>query len=243
MTRALGWIDPGTLGRAPHTGWRALDAPRVVGELRLGTVPERVLSQGSVGCCTATSTGIAVEALAPLAGYAPELPDIVSLYARGRAALGRAHDDTGAMLGDVVAALRRGWEPARADLPAWGPAWTAPPPVLPDDAPRLINTEALDFDVATIAWELALGFPVVVGLRITAAWDDGPATLPEPAGESVGGHAVTLVGFSSERRAWRVRNSWGPEWGDRGEAWLPWSWTVPPWCGEVWALRAVRRFP
>ena len=33
---------------------------------------------------------------------------------------------------------------------------------------------------------------------------------------SVGGHAVSLVGFNDEGRYWIVRNSWGPDWGEGG---------------------------
>jgi C1A family cysteine protease len=34
--------------------------------------------------------------------------------------------------------------------------------------------------------------------------------------KSVGGHAVSLVGFNDEGRYWIVRNSWGPDWGENG---------------------------
>lgn len=33
-------------------------------------------------------------------------------------------------------------------------------------------------------------------------------------------HAVTLVGWSCERNAWKILNSWGPEWGDDGALWV-----------------------
>ena len=34
--------------------------------------------------------------------------------------------------------------------------------------------------------------------------------------KSVGGHAVSLVGFNDVERYWIVRNSWGPDWGEQG---------------------------
>lgn len=39
-------------------------------------------------------------------------------------------------------------------------------------------------------------------------------------GSMVGGHAVSLVGFDDQKRAWLIRNSWGPEWGEGGFAWM-----------------------
>lgn len=42
----------------------------------------------------------------------------------------------------------------------------------------------------------------------------------EPTGSIVGGHAYALTGYSAERRAFRVLNSWGMSWGHKGRAWL-----------------------
>lgn len=40
---------------------------------------------------------------------------------------------------------------------------------------------------------------------------------------SVGGHAVSLVGFSDEGRYWIVRNSWGADWGENGYVRFSWD--------------------
>lgn len=42
----------------------------------------------------------------------------------------------------------------------------------------------------------------------------------ESEGRVLGGHAMTVTGYDDERRAFRVRNSWGPSWGDRGSLWM-----------------------
>ncbi len=36
------------------------------------------------------------------------------------------------------------------------------------------------------------------------------------AGDYAGGHAVTIVGYDDEARAWIVKNSWGTDWGESG---------------------------
>jgi cathepsin L len=33
-------------------------------------------------------------------------------------------------------------------------------------------------------------------------------------------HAVLLVGWDDDRGAWKIKNSWGPRWGDKGFAWI-----------------------
>lgn len=241
-----GWLAPEELSAAPHAGVRTASAGALYDlppALELGGMPP-VYDQGQVGSCTAEASAAAVEILLPRAGYAAERPDRAALYRRARDAYGGGVADAGASLADTITALRRGWEKeAREPSLVWGDDWTREAPSRSTDAPRIVNAEALDFDVPTIAWELAQGHPVAVGLRITAQWEGlPPRTMIEaPAGDVVGGHAVVLVGYSQSASAWRVRNSWGEGWGDRGYAWLPWSWTRAPWCGEVFAVRAVRR--
>lgn len=39
-------------------------------------------------------------------------------------------------------------------------------------------------------------------------------------GSFAGGHAYMLVGANRERGVFRIQNSWGPNWGQRGRAWI-----------------------
>lgn len=41
--------------------------------------------------------------------------------------------------------------------------------------------------------------------------------------KKAGGHAVALVGFDDEKKAWLIKNSWGEEWGESGYAWISYS--------------------
>ncbi len=41
--------------------------------------------------------------------------------------------------------------------------------------------------------------------------------------KKAGGHAVALVGFDDEKRAWLIKNSWGEDWGESGYAWISYS--------------------
>ena len=53
-------------------------------------------------------------------------------------------------------------------------------------------------------------------------WPSGSFTnvLNNCGGELPNAHMVLIVGWSDELGAWRIRNSWGPDWGENGEAWL-----------------------
>jgi hypothetical protein len=243
-TRRLGWLPPQAVGRAPHTGARTAVAgfAGLREQVLIDHLPA-VFDQASVGSCTAQALAAGVEALLPRAGYAAERPDRAALYRREREMIGTTHEDSGAIIADGIAVLSQGWEREEGEPPGtWGDRWTRPARALSPVAPRLINAEPLDFDVATICTELDAGHPVVVGLQVTRDWETFTGdTLPEPTGDVIGGHAVLLVGYDLALRCFRVRNSWGSAWRDGGYAWLPWAWIRAPWCGEAHALRAVRR--
>lgn len=42
-------------------------------------------------------------------------------------------------------------------------------------------------------------------------------------GPSLGGHAVSLVGYDDNKQAWLIRNSWGEEFGENGFAWISYA--------------------
>ncbi len=66
--------------------------------------------------------------------------------------------------------------------------------------------------------------PVVVAMRVFPSfedWDGGSNYRHDPDVEfQVDFHAVTVVGYDDERRALKIINSWGTEWGDDGFFWM-----------------------
>lgn len=85
-----------------------------------------------------------------------------------------------------------------------------------------IATYLWAWDVATLkGWILSGQGTVVVGTM----WFDGMFTPDaqgyiHPTGPEAGGHAYLLAGFSQERDAFRIVNSWGRGWGESGRAWI-----------------------
>ena len=72
--------------------------------------------------------------------------------------------------------------------------------------------------------EIARDRPVVIGMRVSEKFKDfkGKSNFEELISESEtrGGHAMTVVGYDDARQAFRLVNSWGQQWGDRGFAWI-----------------------
>jgi hypothetical protein len=58
----------------------------------------------------------------------------------------------------------------------------------------------------------------------------------EPKREDFFGlHAITCVGYDDEKQAFRIVNSWGPNWGDAGFLWLSQDF-VRQWACEGWGV-------
>lgn len=72
--------------------------------------------------------------------------------------------------------------------------------------------------------EIARDRPVVIGMIVSEKFKDfrGKSNFDELISESAtrGGHAMTVVGYDDARQAFRLVNSWGQQWGDRGFAWI-----------------------
>ena len=72
---------------------------------------------------------------------------------------------------------------------------------------------------------LARGVPVVFAMPITKDYErwhgDGVFRQAERIGDNW--HAMALVGYDEDRQAFRLINSWGPNWGDHGYAWIDYA--------------------
>lgn len=46
-------------------------------------------------------------------------------------------------------------------------------------------------------------------------------------------HAMALVGYDDGKKAFRLRNSWGKQWGDQGSIWVDYDYFMNKFCTEV----------
>lgn len=67
------------------------------------------------------------------------------------------------------------------------------------------------------------GHPVVIGMKVNNAFQrlDGNTVFSDAApAPGEGGHAMVVAGYDESRRAFRLFNSWGDDWGDKGFGWV-----------------------
>jgi C1A family cysteine protease len=66
---------------------------------------------------------------------------------------------------------------------------------------------------------LASGFTFLLGFDVYENFESSVGSdgvVPAPQGQVLGGHEVLVIGYDDSTGRFKVRNSWGPDWGDHG---------------------------
>ncbi len=194
---------------------------------KLGIKP---YNQYDMGSCTANAMAAAIQFLQKLEKQPKNMPSRLFTYFISREIGGTVNEDGGAYIRDVVKAtnkqgfiFEKQWTYTRKNL------FTRPSEELFQDATtrRIDRYERIeDGNVAKMMSCLAEGFPFIFGMVVfnrpfEIARVTGAMPMPTKKDENIGGHAVLCIGYDAKRKAFKVRNSYGQSWGDKGHFWLP----------------------
>lgn len=204
----------------------------------------KVLDQGSTSACVAHAVGMAVYGRARKLGLVAVEPAYLAIYdfARGRGKpMASPLVDEGCMPSDAMASLIGEGVPSFGTWPEVRPGETyaralersvnlTPPWDVQQvaTAHRIAGWYRIDTDhkarVEDICQALAKGYPVPFGTEVDEAFQDHKGkTVVGPAGpRTIGGHMMLIVGYRTNdngKREFRILNSWGVTFGDRGFAW------------------------
>ena len=84
-------------------------------------------------------------------------------------------------------------------------------------------------DIKEVKNQVNAGYPVVIGTEVDQGFQAGKRlgltdyVWKAAIGKVIGGHAMLVVGFDDTRRAFKVMNSWGRNWGNDGYCWVDYS--------------------
>jgi hypothetical protein len=85
---------------------------------------------------------------------------------------------------------------------------------------RRVNTA----DIKEVKAHLNANYPVMFGALIDTVFQFGPpssgSVWSQQGGKPLNGHAMILVGYDDKKHAFKLLNSWGKKWGDRGYGWI-----------------------
>lgn len=216
----------------------------------------RVEDQQQTNSCSANATAGAYEYLMKRhlgdGGY-----DVsrMFMYFNGRAIAGAQIADEGAALGDVIAGLQQAGACSERTWPFDAQRVNDEPAAAAfDEAAQFLVEDVHQIPTDLAAWKtaLALGSPIIFGLRLFKSFDKHrkPGLVPAPTKQEAGradhgGHAMLCVGYSDADKVFICRNSWGESWGDKGYCYIPYAYVMSEDYnfGDSWTIHRLAGMP
>ncbi len=211
-----------------------------------------VVNQGPLGSCTANAIASALEYDQIAQGVKDHFtPSRLFIYYNEREMEGTVTEDAGAVIRDGIKSVASQGAPKESSWPYDVAKFKS----RPSDA---VYAEALDYQAieysavlqtqSEIEGCLASGFPIVFGFTVYSSFDrigaNGLMPMPGMLEAVEGGHAVKCVGYNRLTGYFKIKNSWGTGWGDKGYFYMPYMFLLnPSRASDFWTIRKVEVVP
>lgn len=212
-----------------------------------------IYDQGQLGSCTAQALAAAFDFNRKKQGHGYMSPSRLFIYWNERDMEGTVDSDAGAMIRDGVKVLAKLGTPREKIWPYDIEKFTVKPPevayteaeknqaLVYQRIQRPINNRTQDMLLC-----LSAGYPFVTGFAVYESFESEPVArtgivpMPSPSESMLGGHAILVVGYDLEKKQFICRNSWGLEWGDGGNFYMPFAYLEDRrLSSDQWTLRTV----
>lgn len=209
-----------------------------------------VYDQGDLGSCTANAIGAAVQFVHKKQREKDFIPARLGIYYLERKMEGTVNSDSGAQIRDGIKVVNKygvwpeSMQPYRIETFKKAPTKTC---LTFGQDHQAVTYQRLDnTNIALLKGRLASGLPFVFGFTVYESFESaamertGILKMPSKKEHCMGGHAVLAVGYNTAKRAFLIRNSWGPKWGLKGYFWMPEEYISNPWLADdFWAITAM----
>lgn len=221
--------------------------------IQLWTPP--ILDQHSTSSCTGFATASLYHYMLKFLNKQPFQPSPLFNYWFGRHVrrAGWENEDEGAMPRDVMQSMISNGVVPEEDWPfSTNPATVnqRPPQTLLAKAKqnkviegKYVRMLAND-NLFHLKNSLAKGLPFLVGIYIYSSFFDadesGMVPIPRMTETFEGGHLLYCNAYRDDIGCFGCPNSWGPEWGDNGVAWIPYAYIANGGlAGDFWRIEAI----
>jgi C1A family cysteine protease len=225
-----------------------LDALPPAVDLTAGCPP--VYDQGKLGSCTANAIGAALEFDADkqgIAGYAT--PSRLFIYYNERVMEHTVASDSGAQIRDGIKSVAAQGACPETEWAYDVDQFAAKPSAqcyIDAKLHRAIAYQRVARTIGQMQGCLAAGYPFVFGFTVYESFEgqevaqSGVVPMPAPNEQVLGGHAVLAVGYDNASQRFRVRNSWGPGWGQGGYFTMPYQYLLASdLASDFWTVRTL----
>ncbi len=209
--------------------------------------------QKQLGSCTANAIAGAMEFdLIKEKVHNPFTPSRLFIYYNERAIEGTIGHDAGAQIRDGVKSVAKLGAPPEKLWPYSdrnpGPFQEKPLEAVYREAAKykVSAYQRIARALAQMKGCLAAGYPFVFGFTVYESFESqevartGVVQMPGHNENVLGGHAVLAMGYDDASMRFRVRNSWGPVWGDHGYFTMPYAYLLDSHLADdFWTLRVV----
>ena len=208
-----------------------------------------VYDQLDLGSCTGNATGGAIhfDEIKQHWGKKIFVPSRMKIYYDGRVIEGTTDQDCGCEIRDVIKAVATVGVCPEIEWPYDVTKFNVRPPqscYTHSALHKVVRYYRVPQTAPAIEACLASGFPTIFGFDVfeefegDAVAQTGIVPMPGSSDTSVGGHAVLLIGYNQNTRMFKVRNSWGKDWGQRGYFFMPYDYVLSAGlANDFWTLR------
>lgn len=207
-----------------------------------------IVDQGELGSCTANAIVCGLREFLELkAGNPLTHLSRLYLYWHERFVENDINEDGGAIIRDGMNVLATLGACPETDFPYDVTKFTEQPSeqAEKDAAAFKISSYHRIYDLNSLKVCLSEGYPAVIGMSVYASFESddvaahGIVPLPQFGEQSLGGHAMCVVGYKyiGREEYLIVRNSWGTSWGDQGYCYIPSSFVPRNYINDIWTGR------
>ena len=160
-------------------------------------------------------------------------PSRLFIYYNERVKINTVNTDSGAVIRDGIKSVNSQGACKETTWPYIIQQFTKKPPG--EAYKEALNYQAIQYrrldnhDINQLKGCLVQGFPFVFGFSVYNSFmtaqvaKTGMMPMPSKSEKMLGGHAVLGVGYDDSKQVFIVRNSWGPNWGDKGYFYMPYK--------------------
>lgn len=248
-TRRYGW-QPDRPDQRDHlfsAHW--LDLLKIPSQVDLRAQCPPVYDQLALGSCTANAIAGALEFDQMKQKEQVFIPSRLFVYWNERDKEGTVSSDAGAAIRDGIKSVNKQGACPESEWPYDISRFTVQPAAqCYRDAllHRSVSYQRIPRNLTQMTACLATGDPFVFGFTVYESFESsevatsGMVPMPRRNEQVLGGHAVMAVGYHDAEAMFICRNSWGPDWGDKGYFYMPYAYLLSSsLSSDFWTIRTV----